>query len=466
MPSTLQFQDPAVRQLVETSIATGDRGRPVRLVFTCLSAAAGLAFLPHWLVAAFITTGLAYEFILGPLVRKLVVEGAPASTGLKGMEVRIALTAGIVGTGLYAWVAIPTWATGSVNGIVMAFAWTLGTVIHAMAYRSDRPLMLAGSLVMPILYIVIAPVFSPGGYDLTDSLALVFWFFLVLASGVFARERNVLLASARAEREAGEVARAESEAKGRFLAAMSHELRTPLNAIIGYAQLAREEMGADGRPDPADMDRIERQAEHLLGLINEILDFSKLDAGRLELYEAEIDPASVAAHVVETLLPQAQGKGITLAVRLAEGTVLPRLMLDRQRLTQCLLNLAANAVKFTETGGVTISMSVVPGPLGPLLRYQVSDTGIGIAPEDMPFLFQPFGQLDNSLTRRHEGTGLGLVITRELARRMGGDVRVTSEPGTGSTFVLEVAGIPALTQSSAQGPTQGPTQGLTQSRAA
>lgn len=444
---TRQFNDPAVRQLVDASIATGDRGRPVRLLFSCLCALAGMLFLPSWVIAAFIALGLAYEFAIGPGVRAWLVEGAPADTSMLGMELRIALTAGIIGTGMYAWIAIPAWATGTLNGIVMAFAWTLGTVIHAMAYRSDRPILLAGSLAMPAIYTLAAPAFSPGGYDRPDGLVLLFWIYLFLAAGVFARERNILIARAKAEYEAGEVARAESEAKGRFLAAMSHELRTPLNSIIGYAQLAREEIEAGERPDPADMDRIERQAEHLLGLINEILDFSKLDAGRLELYEAEIEPLSVAAHVVDTLLPQAQAKGITMAVQLAEGAVLPRLMLDRQRLTQCLLNLAANAVKFTETGGVTITLSVVPGPAGPLLRYQVTDSGIGIAAEDMPFLFQPFGQLDNSLTRRHEGTGLGLVITRELARRMGGDVRVTSEAGHGSTFILEVVAVPALPQS-------------------
>lgn len=443
---TTHFNDPAVRQLVEASIATGDRGRPVRLVFSCLCALAGMLFLPSWVISAFIGLALAYEFAIGPAVRGWLVERAPASTTVLGMELRIALTAGVIGTGLYAWIAIPAWATGTLNGIVMAFAWTLGTVIHAMAYRSDRPIMLAGSLAMPAIYTLSAPAFSPGGYDRPDVLVLLFWIYLFLAAGVFARERNVLIARAKAEYEAGEVARAESEAKGRFLAAMSHELRTPLNAIIGYAQLAREEIDAGASPDPADMDRIERQAHHLLGLINEILDFSKLDAGRLELYEAEIEPMSVASHVVETLQPQAQGKGITLETRIADGTVLPRLMLDRQRLTQCLLNLVANAVKFTETGGVTITLSVVPGPTGPLLRYQVTDTGIGIAEEDMPFLFQPFGQLDNSMTRRHEGTGLGLVITRELARRMGGDVRVLSEPGQGSTFLLEVTATPALAQ--------------------
>ena len=233
------------------------------------------------------------------------------------------------------------------------------------------------------------------------------------------------LSTARASAE--RLARMKSE----FLANMSHEIRTPLNAIIGMAYLLKR----DGLPEEPRqrLDRIDAAGRHLLSLVDDILDFSKIESGKLEL---ESIPLSVTEllHGVATMVEQrAQAKGIEVRVKALD--LPPVLLGDSVRLTQALLNYASNAVKFTECGTVTLRASVVEqGSAYCLLRFEVSDTGIGIAPEQVGGLFESFRQADNSTTRRFGGTGLGLAITRELAGLMGGEVGVTSTPGAGSTF--------------------------------
>jgi signal transduction histidine kinase len=242
------------------------------------------------------------------------------------------------------------------------------------------------------------------------------------------------LAAAQAELTAR--ADAANVAKSQFLANMSHELRTPLNAIIGYGEMVLEEPSiAEDAEIAADMGRILGASQHLLMLINAILDLSKIEAGKVELDLTEFSVREFAMQAMETLRPAARAKGVGLKVQL--GPDLGSARTDALKLKQCLLNLLANAVKFTERGSVSLRVSRRDAERE-LLVFEVTDTGIGISPEQMQRLFQSFVQADASITRVHGGTGLGLAIARGAARLLGGDVTVESTPGKGSKFTLLV----------------------------
>lgn len=227
-------------------------------------------------------------------------------------------------------------------------------------------------------------------------------------------------------------------AKSQFLANMSHELRTPLNAVIGYAELLEEELAVVAHESGQDdLRRIQTAARQLLSLINEILDLSKIEAGRVEIDEAETDFAALAHETAELVAPAAQKNGNALCVNVMPD--LPRGLADAGKLRQCLANLLANAAKFTLDGSVMLDVRVrTGGAAGPLIAFEVSDTGIGMSADQMARLFEPFMQADATTTRRFGGTGLGLAITRRLARAMGGDVTAQSAPGEGSRFTLEL----------------------------
>ncbi|HNH35639.1 MAG TPA: ATP-binding protein, partial [Rhodocyclaceae bacterium] len=230
-------------------------------------------------------------------------------------------------------------------------------------------------------------------------------------------------------------AKAASKAKSTFLANMSHEIRTPLNAITGMAHLLRR---TGLTPPQADkLDKIEGAGQHLLEIINDILELSRIEAGKLTLDEAAIGVPEVIANVTSMVGGRIKEKGLELRIDIPP---LPQgLRGDRTRLRQMLLNYLSNAVKFTEAGTIALRTRLVEEtPDDALLRFEVTDTGPGIAPDVVPRLFSPFEQADNSITRKYGGTGLGLAITRKIADLMGGETGVESEPGKGSTFWLTV----------------------------
>jgi PAS domain S-box-containing protein len=225
--------------------------------------------------------------------------------------------------------------------------------------------------------------------------------------------------------------------KSQFLASMSHELRTPLAAVIGYAEILLEEArGADQGEFLPDLQQIHIQSKHLLSLINDLLDMSKIEAGKVQLFLETFDLAGVVRDVVTTVQPLLERNGNALDVQAPAD--MGTMHTDVTRLRQCLLNLLSNASKFTDKGTVTLAVSREARPDGDWVTFRVTDTGIGMTPEQLGRLFQPFSQAEASTTRKYGGTGLGLAITRRLCQLMGGDITVESTPGRGSTFTIRL----------------------------
>jgi signal transduction histidine kinase len=255
-----------------------------------------------------------------------------------------------------------------------------------------------------------------------------------------ALERAALYEAERASREEAEAARRAAEeanrAKSEFLAVMSHELRTPLNAIGGYAELIAMGIHGPVTADQArDLERIQRAQRHLLGLINGVLNYARVEAGAVHYELADVPLDEVLATCEALMAPQVRSRGLTLAYAPAPaaGADELRVRADRDKVQQVVLNLLSNAVKFTEPGGRIALRADVAGDR---VLVRVEDTGVGIAADKLGVVFDPFVQLDATLTRTREGTGLGLAISRDLARGMGGDLRAESAVGRGSAFTL------------------------------
>ena len=238
--------------------------------------------------------------------------------------------------------------------------------------------------------------------------------------------------------EAKLAAETANQTKSTFLASMSHEIRTPMTAIIGFADLLL-------RPNLSDHDRlryvdtVRRQGQHLLSLVNDILDLSKIEAGKMEVEKIACPPIQVINDVINLLRPRATEKQVSLDAQYV-GPCPELIKSDPTRLRQILTNLVANAIKFTDRGSIRLFVQLAPSADGvSRLQFRITDTGAGMSPDQVKALFQPFKQADKSTTRKYGGTGLGLVIAKQFAQMLGGDVSVASQLGAGSTFVVEIA---------------------------
>ncbi len=257
-----------------------------------------------------------------------------------------------------------------------------------------------------------------------------------------AHTADLLVAKGDLEEQARELeharnaAEAASRAKSEFLANMSHEIRTPMTAVLGYADLVLAP-GQDEASRVECVQTIRRNAEHLLTVLNDILDVSKIEAGRMSVERISVDPVRIVDEVIVLMAPKAAAKGIELAANFA-WPLPAKIQSDPVRLRQILLNLISNAIKFTERGRVEVRVSFARDAQGGRLIFDVSDTGIGMSEATIGTLFRPFAQADASTTRRFGGTGLGLMVSRTLAELLGGGIAVRSEEGKGSTFTASV----------------------------
>jgi signal transduction histidine kinase len=272
----------------------------------------------------------------------------------------------------------------------------------------------------------------------------------IATQSVFAIQNARLYA---AVEEKGRELEAASQHKSQFLANMSHELRTPLNAIINVTEMLLEDARDLSRGDEIEpLERVLRASRHLLALINDVLDLSKIEAGKMEMHPDWFAVAPLVEEVATTVRPLAEKNGNELLVRC--GAELGRMWADAIRVRQSLLNLASNAAKFTERGRIEVAAEREPGDW---IALTVSDTGIGMTPEQVAKLFADFTQVDGSISRRFGGTGLGLAISRRFCRMMGGDITVESTPGAGSRFTIRLpAGVqPAAPDEHATSAAQG-----------
>ncbi len=403
-----------------------------RVGFAGVMAGLSLVAVPPLWALAWFSFLAAWELVIRIFLEDKLAIGAPRERAIAWLAL-----IHCVGGAAFSVYPVITWASGEPVGMVLATAWICGSANHVFVYFTPNRVLTIACLTPLVICAIIAP-FTAAGFSIEALFAMATLLMLVLAAGMFGLDRRVLLGAIARQTTARTAAEQANAAKSRFLATMSHELRTPLNAVIGYAELIEEE--AVKGPIAEDADKIRGSARQLLGVIDVILDLSKLESGAIELERERVDADAVFANLRETAPPLAALNANTLSI---EAPPLGYAEIDLRRVHQCLMHLVSNAAKFTKNGAIRIgaARSVENGRVR--LAFTVADSGIGISAEQQARIFDPFEQADADNDRRFEGTGLGLTLVRRLAQLMGGDVSVESVTGQGSAFTFWVDGGPA-----------------------
>jgi two-component system sensor histidine kinase RpfC len=348
--------------------------------------------------------------------------------------------------GVYPQVSPPRRLAGMVGDVLaVTYAMIVAGEVTAPLYGGYVWLAIASGFRYGRSYLALATVLSLLGFAVALWLSPFWQENLVLGIGLLVWLAILPLYVAmllKRNEQALALAREADRTKSRFLAAMSHELRTPLNAIIGYSELMQEELaGQVSARHQQDLQRIESAGQHLLALINDVLDYSRIEAGRMPLNLENIELARELPAIVDTLRPLAARNANRLSLELPAQPGMIRT--DVVRLRQVLYNLLSNACKFTEKGNIRLRVPEhAPASDGEVV-VEVIDDGIGITPEQMSRLFQPFSQGDGSMSRRYGGTGLGLALTQRYCQMLGGRIEVESQPGRGSTFRVRLPRTPS-----------------------
>ena len=378
-------------------------------------------------IALGLTWGLAYGVgeALTRLESRPVSRGEPMSAAGRARYLASIFLQGLTWSSL----ALIYWSVDKEAFRLGAMAVLAGLLVHAQgfSFRAPGTLILLG-LPPAILWIVLPIGF--GGYSGLPLVALGVGLLMLLGYCAASARANIRTAAALAE--ARREAVAANDAKSAFLAMVTHELRTPLNGVMGMAHALRRS-SLDTRQQ-AQVDTLLRSGDGMLAILNDVLDISKIEAGRMDLEVVAFDLRAVAGEAVDLWAESAASKRLSLVAEC--DPELPAAVLgDENRVRQIIANLLSNALKFTEKGAVRLTVRVAPGADGDGgVEIVVSDTGIGLSPEQVAGLFRPYAQGDASTARRYGGTGLGLSICRKLASMMGGDIRCESEAGAGSAF--------------------------------
>ncbi|WP_296817872.1 ATP-binding protein [Brevundimonas sp.] len=371
-------------------------------------------------------------------------------------RIRACMASAALNTAVYSAISAYTWTYGGGPGQLFAYTAIAGGLLHvSMHMHHARPVLIAAA-VPHALYFLGLPLATMiiKGYDAASSLAVSLAGVLYIAHLIVAvRQSSATNRALRGANDAAEEARARAErasaAKSDFLATISHEIRTPMNAVISAGHLLRRTPLTRDQREPVDM--LLNAGDVLMGLLNDVLDVAKIEAGKMELETAEIDLHDRLTGLARLWGAKAEEAGVEMRLHITPGTP-ERIRTDPLRFQQVLSNLLSNAVKFTERGEITLSAGVE----GETLWFEVRDTGCGVSPEMAERLFGHFEQAEVGTTRRYGGTGLGLAISRKLADLMGGTLRLAPHEGRGSTFrfetpwlAAEAAARPAVLQAQA-----------------
>lgn len=420
----------SIRLTVGEINALTKRGVWSRLGFSIFVAAIACTIAPWAVVAPWLFAVFVWEFVIRRAFERWTLPAAADDRSEQSLYKLAAVHA--FGASIYATMAAIGFLSKTPTGEQLAMGWIAGAAIHSFVYFSNRRALLIANLAAPLLVALTAPTLASAGFTWPSVLSTILTLTLVASAATFATDRNALLTHLSHQINARRAAEAAAAAKSQFLKTISHELRTPLNAVIGYAELLEENLGDSGEHiHRADAAQISVAGRRLLLLINDILQVARQEANAPLLQLDQIDLDALLNDLQATALELCKGRANRFSLAAAP---IPTLVLDEAKLKDCLLKLIANAAKFTQAGEVTLRVWCDDDRA----LFEVADTGIGIAPDALPSIFDPFVQSDGSTTRAYEGAGLGLAVARKNARLMRGDITVESKLGAGSVFTLWV----------------------------